>query len=107
MTYYDAVNLMALGMLSAKSTKTTDYAPGIVKLTQASPGAVVVHSFAEGKRALAAGKKIRYVGAGGPIVFDQWHNSSGAYEAAVTSSGKTKVVGVISAAQIAALEGTG
>jgi ABC-type branched-subunit amino acid transport system substrate-binding protein len=107
MTYYDAVNLMALGMLAAKSTKTTDYASRIVKLTQASPGAVVVNSFAAGKQALAAGKQIRYVGAGGPIAFDQWHNSSGAYEAAVTSSGKTKVVGVISAAQIAALKGTG
>jgi ABC-type branched-subunit amino acid transport system substrate-binding protein len=107
MTYYDAVNLMALGMLAAKSTKTTDYAPRIVKLTKASPGAVVVNSFAEGKRALAAGKQIRYVGAGGPIAFDQWHNSSGAYEAAVTRSGKTKIVGVITAAQIAALKGTG
>jgi hypothetical protein len=107
MTYYDAVNLMALGMLAAKSTKTSDYATGIVKLTKASPGAVTVNSFAEGKRALAAGKQIRYVGAGGPIAFDQWHNSSGAYEAAVTSSGKTKVVGVISAAQIAKLKGAG
>ncbi|MDT4998271.1 MAG: hypothetical protein QOK12_376, partial [Mycobacterium sp.] len=100
-------NLMALAMLSAKSTKPSSYVPTIVKLTRASPGAVTVNSFAAGKSALAAGKKIRYVGAGGPIVFDQWHNSSGAYEAAVTSSGKTKVVGVISAAQIAALEGTG
>jgi hypothetical protein len=105
MTYYDAVNLMALGMLAAKSTKTTDYAPGVVKLTQASPGAVTVNSFAEGKRALAAGKQIRYVGAIGPIVFDQWHNSSGAYEAAITRAGQTSVVGVVSAAQIAKLKG--
>jgi hypothetical protein len=107
MTYYDAVNLMALGMLSAKSTKTTDYVPQIVKLTQALPGAVTVTSFAAGKNALAAGKQIRYVGAGGPIAFDQWHNSSGAYEAAVVSGGQTKIVGVVSAAQIAKLKGSG
>ncbi len=107
MTYYDAVNLMALSMLAAKSTKPADYAPQIVKLAQASPGAVSVKSFAEGKQALTAGKQIRYVGAGGPIAFDQWHNSSGAYEAAVSSSGHTKVVGVISAAAIAQLKGAG
>jgi hypothetical protein len=107
MTYYDGVNLMALGMLAAKSTKTSDYAPHIVKLTQQSPGAITVSSFAAGKQALAAGKQIRYVGAGGPIVFDQWHNSSGAYEAAATRSGKTKIVGVVSAAQIAKLKGAG
>jgi ABC-type branched-subunit amino acid transport system substrate-binding protein len=107
MTYYDAVNLMALGMLSAKSTKTTDYAPGIVKLTQASPGAVTVNSFAAGKSALAAGKQIQYVGAAGPVVFDQWHNSSGSYEAAVPNGGQTKIVGVVSAAKIAQLKGAG
>jgi branched-chain amino acid transport system substrate-binding protein len=107
MTYYDGVNLMALAMLAAKSTKTSDSAPRIVKLTQPSPGAVTVTSFAAGKKALSAGKQIRYVGAGGPIVFDQWHNSSGAYEAAVTRSGKTKIVGVVSAAQIAKLKGGG
>jgi ABC-type branched-subunit amino acid transport system substrate-binding protein len=107
MTYYDAVNLMALGMLSAKSTKTTDYVPRIVAITQAAPGAVTVNSFAAGKSALAAGKPIRYVGAGGPIAFDQWHNSSGAYEAAVTIGGTTKILGVVSAAQIAALKGAG
>jgi ABC-type branched-subunit amino acid transport system substrate-binding protein len=107
MTYYDGVNLMALAMLAAKSTTPADYAPRIVKLTQASPGAVAVTSFASGKAALAAGKTIRYIGAGGPIAFDQWHNSSGAYEAAVTIGGKTKILGVISAAQIATLKAGG
>jgi branched-chain amino acid transport system substrate-binding protein len=107
MTYYDGVNLMGLAMLAAKSTKPADYASQIVKLTQASPGAVTVKSFAQGKQALAAGKQIWYVGAGGPIAFDQWHNSSGAYEAALVSGGNTKIVGVISAAAIAKLKGAG
>jgi hypothetical protein len=105
MTYYDGVNLMALAMLAAKSTTPSVYASKIVGLTKASAGAVTVTSFAAGKAALAAGKTIRYVGAGGPIVFDQWHNSSGAYEAAVPSGASSKIVGVITAAQIAALKG--
>jgi branched-chain amino acid transport system substrate-binding protein len=107
MTYYDGVNLMALAMLAAKSTSPGVYAPEIVKLAAPSPGAVTVNSFAQGKAALAAGKRIRYVGAGGPIAFDQWHNSSGAYEAAVPSGANTKVIGVVTAAQIAALKAAG
>jgi branched-chain amino acid transport system substrate-binding protein len=105
MTYYDAVNLMALSMLAAKSTQPSTFAKQIVGLTTASPGAITVYSFAEGKKALAAGKKIRYVGAGGEIAFDQWRNSSGAFEAAVTQGTQTKIVGTVTAAQIAKLKG--
>jgi ABC-type branched-subunit amino acid transport system substrate-binding protein len=107
MTYYDGVNLMALAMLKAKSTSPGVYASQIVGLTQASPGAVVVNSFAQGKQALAAGKQIQYVGAIGPILFDQWHNSSAAYEAASNPRGQVKIVGTVSSAQIAKLKGSG
>jgi ABC-type branched-subunit amino acid transport system substrate-binding protein len=108
MTYYDGVNLMALAMLAAKSTSPSVYQPQIVALTQASPGAVVVNSFADGKRALAAGKKIQYVGAIGPTIFDQWHNASGAYEAASSLNGtNVKILGTVSAAQIAKLKSGG
>jgi branched-chain amino acid transport system substrate-binding protein len=107
MTYYDGVNLMALGMLKAKSTSPGTYASQIVGLTQAKPGAVVVHSFAEGKQALAAGKRIQYEGAIGPIIFDQWHNASGAYEAASVTGGNVKILGSVSAAQIATLKAGG
>ncbi len=106
MTYYDGVNLTALAILMAKSTKPATFAPMIVKIAAGSPGAVTVTSYAQGKRALAAGKQIHYVGAGGPIVFDHWHNSSGAYEATVTRSGQSKIVGTVSAAQIAKLKGS-
>lgn len=104
MTYYDAVNLMALSMLAAGSTKPSVYAPKIVTLTKGGRGAVVVHTFAQGKKALARHERIVYVGAGGPIAFDRWHNSSGAYEAARYVGGKVKIVGVVTAAQIAALK---
>lgn len=104
MTYYDAVNLMALAMLETHSTKPSTYAPRIVPIATGGRGAVVVRTFAQGKKALAAHKRIRYVGAGGPIAFDRWHNSSGAYEAARYVNGKVKIVGVVTAAQIAALK---
>jgi ABC-type branched-subunit amino acid transport system substrate-binding protein len=103
MTYYDAVNLMALAMLAANSTKPVDFAPEIVKITQPSPNATTVYTFAQGKTALAAGKQIRYVGAGGAVAFDQWHNSAGAFEAAHSADNKVTIVGTVSAAQIAAL----
>jgi ABC-type branched-subunit amino acid transport system substrate-binding protein len=104
MTYYDGVNLMALAILKAKSTSPGVYASDIVGLTQPKPGAVVVNSFAQGKRALAAGKQIQYVGAIGTIIFDQWHNASGAYEAATVPNGQTKIVGTVSSEQIARLK---
>jgi hypothetical protein len=56
------------------------YNPYIVKVTAPSPGAVQVNTFAAGKKALLAGKKIQYVGAVGPIVFDPYHNSPGGFE---------------------------
>jgi hypothetical protein len=43
------------------------------------------------------------VGAGGPIVFNRWHNSTGAFEAAKYANGNLALVGSVSAAQIAAI----
>jgi hypothetical protein len=69
-------------------------------------GKVVVHTFAAGKAALAAGKKIQYIGASGPAVFNKYHNSTGAFEvAAYEGPGKIRLASVVSAAQIAALSG--
>lgn len=107
MTYYDGVNLMALAALKAKSTKPSVFASQIVPITEAKPGSVVVHSFAEGKQALAAGKAIQYVGAIGPIIFDRWHNAAGAYEAVSTINGKTKILGTVSAKTIDQLKAGG
>ncbi len=103
MTYYDGVNLVALAVVASKSVQPATFAPWIVKLTRKSPGATTVYSYAQGEKALAAGKTIRYVGAGGEIAFDKWHNSSGAFEAARSVNGKVKIVGTVTAEQIAAL----
>jgi branched-chain amino acid transport system substrate-binding protein len=103
MTYYDAVNVMALAMLAAKSTDPKVFNADIEKVTEPGPGKTVVTTFAAGKTALDAGKQIQYVGAGGPIVFNHWHNSTFAFEVAKYLNGKTVLVGSVSAAQIAAI----
>jgi ABC-type branched-subunit amino acid transport system substrate-binding protein len=103
MTYYDAVNVMALAMLAAKSTDPKVFNADIQKVTEPGTGKTVVSTFAAGKTALAAGKQIQYVGAGGPIVFNHWHNSTGAFEAAKYLNGNPVLVGSVSAAQIAAI----
>lgn len=103
MTYYDGVNVMALAMLAAKSTSPAAFNKFISKVTEPGPGKTVVNTYAAGKAALKAGKQIQYVGAGGPIVFNRWHNSTGAFEAARYVRGKLTLVGSVSAAQIAAI----
>jgi ABC-type branched-subunit amino acid transport system substrate-binding protein len=103
MTYYDSVNVMALAMLAAKSTSPAVFDKYITKVTEPGPGKTVVSTFTAGKAALKAGQQIQYVGAGGPIVFNRWHNSTGAFEAARYMQGNIVLVGSVSAAQIAAL----
>jgi branched-chain amino acid transport system substrate-binding protein len=103
MTYYDGVNVMALAMIAANSTSPAEFDKDITKVTEPGPGKAVVSTFAAGKAALQAGKQIQYVGAGGPIVFNRWHNSTGAFEAARYEHGSLVLVGSVSAAQIAAL----
>jgi branched-chain amino acid transport system substrate-binding protein len=103
MTYYDGVNIMALAMLAAHSTSPAVFDKDITAVTAPGAGKTIVTSFAAGKAALAAGKQIQYVGAGGPIVFNQWHNSTGAFEAAQYVNGNVNLVGSVTAAQIAAI----
>ena len=100
MAAWDSINLMALAMVAAKSTDPAVFRPWIVRLVSPSPGAVVVHDFAQGKAALGHGKKIQYAGATGQITFDKWQNSPGAFEI-VSSDGFTKVA-TYTASQISA-----
>jgi branched-chain amino acid transport system substrate-binding protein len=76
---YDGVNLMSLAMIEANSASGAVYNKDIIKITQHSPGAVVVHSFAAGAAALKAGHKIQYVGTGGNIQFNAFHNFVGSW----------------------------
>ena len=104
MVDYDGLMVMALAANAAKSTNPAVWNAYIPAVTTASPGAVVVHSFAAGVAALHAGKKIDYVGAAGVIDFNQWHNSTGGFEiAAYQPNGNLNLVSSITAAELAPL----
>jgi len=101
-TDYDAIVIMALAMIMANTPDPAFYNKYISKVVADTPGAVEVHSYQEGKDALAAGKTIHYVGAGGPISMDAYHNSSGAFElVGYTAGGDFPQVDTVSAADIA------
>ena len=103
---YDGINLAALAMIQAKSTDTAKWKPLITTIGDGVPGATVVNSFAQGVAALKAGKKIRYVGPGGPTNFDAFHDSAGIVQIdTYTSTGSVQVVGNIPVAQLRALSG--
>lgn len=91
MSYWDTVNLFALAAEMAKTTNPAVFTPDIVKVTTPKPGAVIVHDFAEGKRALLAGKQIQYIGAVGPITFDRWRNSPGEFEVVEANTALTPI----------------
>ncbi|HLX50857.1 MAG TPA: ABC transporter substrate-binding protein [Streptosporangiaceae bacterium] len=103
---YDGMNLAALAMIAAGSTETAKWQPYITTIGDGVPGAVVVNSFAQGARELKAGKKIRYIGPGGPTSFDSFHDSPGIFQIDTYSpSGAVQVSGNISAAQLRAVGG--
>jgi hypothetical protein len=79
-SYYDSANLLALAMIGAKSTSGPKYNRFLRTITQQDPTATVVNTFQQGVAALRAGKRIRYVGALGPVDFNKWRNSSGSFQ---------------------------
>jgi branched-chain amino acid transport system substrate-binding protein len=103
-TYYDGMIAVALAMVATHSNKPTVFNAAIPSVTNPGKGKKVVYTFAQGKAALLAGKKIEYVGATGLIDFDKWHNSFGNQEAVMsTSSLKPIAKGVVTAKQIEAV----
>ena len=71
---YDQVIMMALAMTAAHSTDPTKWNADLGRLTT---GSTVVHTYSQGKAALARGKSIDYVGVEGQIHFDKYHNAAG------------------------------
>jgi ABC-type branched-subunit amino acid transport system substrate-binding protein len=104
MTDYDAVIVMALAAVAARSTDPRVFNSFVTQVTRPVPGAVVVRSFAAGVAALKAGKKIDYRGAAGVIDFNGWHNSTGGFEiAAYQANGNLALVDSVTAADLAPL----
>jgi len=99
---YDSVVIMALAMDMAHSSSPKVYNSYITKVTNPSAGALVVHTYAAGKAALAKGKHIQYVGASGAIVFDRWHNAGQGFAIERYKNGNWHISSVLSAAEIKA-----
>jgi ABC-type branched-subunit amino acid transport system substrate-binding protein len=76
---YDGVVMTALAMDTAKSTDPTVYNPVVTKIGNGVTGAVVVNTYKQGVDALKAGSAVRFSGAGGPTLFNEWNNSQGGY----------------------------
>lgn len=72
---YDGFIMVALAMDASHTTNTKVADSWIKKVTEPGHGKTLVYSYAQGVKALKAHKQIRYIGASGPISFDQWHNS--------------------------------
>jgi branched-chain amino acid transport system substrate-binding protein len=97
---YDHATMLALAMLAAKSTDRATFNPYIAKVTQ---GSTVVHTFVQGKAALAAGKTIDFVGLEDQVTFNRYHNSLGVWS--VDNPVTNASLKMISAANIARAEG--
>lgn len=97
---YDSVIIMALAMDAAHSTDPSVYNGYITKVTAPAAGATVVNTYAQGRAALAQGKRIQYVGAVGPIAFDAWHNAGNEFAIERYSKGGWNPMSVLSAAEI-------
>lgn len=103
---YDGINILALAMLMAKSVSGPVYDTYVPQVLSSKHGAVVVHSFAEGKKALAKGKKIQYVGIEGPVTFNRYHNFAGPFGVSLfTQGGTAHRQAIISGAEISRLLG--
>ncbi len=103
---YDGINVMALAMLMAKSADPTVYNSYVNQVVTPKSGAVVVDSYAAGKKALAAGKKIQYVGVLGAVTFNKYHNFAGAFAAArFTGSTTSRNAAIMPGSEISKLLG--
>ncbi len=103
MHIYDSVTIGALAMVAANSTTPSTYRTFIAKVCTASPGAVVVHTFADGVKALQSGQTIDFVGPGGQTVLNQWNNSPGGFDIVkYGTDGSIKTVGSITASDMQA-----
>lgn len=102
-TPYDSVIIMCLAMTAAHSTNPSVFNKDILSVTSPGKGKQVVYSYSAGVKALQAGKKIQYIGASGPTVFNKYHNSFGEYGVYRYVNGNLKLAGTIPAATLAHL----
>lgn len=100
---YDCGTLLALAMVKAKSLKPTVYNKYVATFLQPGSGKTVVHTYAQGVRALGAGKSIRYIGGLGPITMNKFHSVNTPFAIEYWKNGSFVQKGYVSAKQIAAI----
>jgi branched-chain amino acid transport system substrate-binding protein len=108
MIYYDSLIIMALAATAANSVDPATYNEFITQVTDPSSSATVVHSYAEGVDALKAGDTIRYEGAGGKAVFNEFHNNIGVtfeFSKYNVNDQSLEALGQVSGEQVAPLMG--
>ena len=99
---YDGDIVMALAMKAARSTKGSVWNSFISAVTTAGPNKVIVHTYAQGVAALNKKKSIDYVGTGGQIHFNEFHNSAGNFGAtAFNADGSPRLLSVFGGGLIA------
>jgi branched-chain amino acid transport system substrate-binding protein len=76
---YDGIIALALAMDAAKSIDPAVFTAYIPKVTAGAGGATVVSTYAQGVAALKAGETVQYVGAAGPMVFNQYGTANRPY----------------------------
>ncbi len=103
---YDGIIIMSLAIQEAGSTSGPAFNKDILDITSAGSGKAIVHTYATGLAAIRAGKKIQYVGVGGPVTFNAYHNSPGSFSAsAFNPDGSPRVLGYMNGPDVLALLG--
>ena len=96
---YDGLMLLALATDAAGSTNGD--AIGAKMRTIANPPGIMVSDYAVAYQDLKAGKKIKYEGASGPLIFNNHNNVDGSFDVLkFDASGNPTVVATITADQI-------
>jgi ABC-type branched-subunit amino acid transport system substrate-binding protein len=99
---FDGDVVMALAMTAANSTDGSVWNGKVASIVAPGKGKTVVHTYAQGVAALKAHKQIDYVGTGGQIYLDRFHNSPGNFSAtSFKADGSPNLLGVFAGALVA------
>jgi len=105
---YDGIMQAALAMDATHSTDPTVYNAKIKDIGNGVSGAVVVNTYKDGVAALASGKSVHWVGAGGITQYNQYNNSQQGYILVkYDASGNEVTIGTLTSAQTAAVIAAG
>jgi branched-chain amino acid transport system substrate-binding protein len=86
---YDGMTVAALAMVAAKSSDPKVYNNSILDVTTPGNGKTEVYDFKTGSQLLSQGKKIKYVGVGTPMIYNQYHRVTATFAAEKGSTSGT------------------